>query len=61
MTFKAESEQSLLDSYYTFALKVGVTEYSLNSITGRDPVLFPYEKICHLKTIVSTKMENYSS
>ena len=61
MTFNAESEQSLLDSYYTFARKVGVTEYSLNSIAGGDSVLLPNEKICHLKTLVSAKMENYSS
>ena len=61
MTLNAEREQSMLDSYYTFARKVGVTEYSLNSITGGDSVLLPYEKICHLKTLVSYKMENYSS
>ena len=61
ITFNAESEQSLLDSYYTFSRKVGVTEYSLNSITGGDSVLLPNEKICHLKTLVSAKMENYSS
>ena len=41
MTFNAESELSLLDSYYKFTLKVGVTEYSLNSITGGDSVLLP--------------------
>ena len=61
MTLNAEREQSMLDSYYTFARKVGVTEYSLNSITGGDSVLLPYEKICHLKTLVSAKIENYSS
>ena len=61
MTLNAEREQSMLDSYYSFARKVGVTEYSLNSITGRDSVLLPYEKICHLKILVSAKMENYSS
>ena len=61
MTFNAESEQSLLDSYCKFALKVGVTEYSLNSITRGDSILLPDEKICHLKTLVSAKMENYSS
>ena len=52
---------SLLDSYYKFALKVDVTEYFLNSITGGDSVLLPNETICHLKTLVSVKMENYSS
>ena len=61
MTLNAESEQSVLDSYHTLARKVGVTEYSLNSVTGGDSVLLPYEKISHLKTLVSSKMENYSS
>ena len=61
MTLNAEREQSMLDSYYTFARKVGVTEYALNRITGRDSALLPYEKICHLKILVSAKMENYSS
>ena len=61
MTLNSESEQSMLDSYYTFAREVGVTEYSLNSITGGDSVLLPNEKISHLKTLVSYKMENYSS
>ena len=61
MTLNSESEQSMLDSYYTFARNVGVTEYSLNSITGGDSVLLPNEKISHLKTLVSSKMENYFS
>ena len=61
MTFNAESELSLLDSYYKFTLKVGVTEYSLNSITGGDSVLLPNEKLCYLKTLISAKMTNYSS
>ena len=61
MTLNAESEQSLLDSYCKFALKVGVTEYSLNSITGGDSVLLLYEKISHLKALVSSKIGNYSS
>ena len=61
MTLNSESEQSMLESYYTFARNVGVTEYSLNNITGGDSVLLPCEKISHLKTLVSYKMENYSS
>ena len=61
MTLNSESEQSMLDSYHTFARNVGVTEYSLNSITGGDSVLLPCEKISHLKTLVSSKMENYFS
>lgn len=61
MTLNAESEQTMLDSYYKFACKVGVTEYSLNSITGGDSKLMPFEKICYLKTLVSTKVRSYSS
>ena len=61
MTLNSESEQSMLESYYTFARNVGVTEYSLNNITGGDSVLLPCEKISHLKTLVSYKLENYSS
>jgi len=59
MTLDAESEQSMLNSYYKFACKVGVTEYSLNSITGGDSKLIPIEKISHLKTLVSSKVQNY--
>ncbi|XP_078367057.1 uncharacterized protein LOC144651063 [Oculina patagonica] len=61
MTLNAENEQSMLDSYYKFAREVGVTEYSLNSITGGDSKLMPFEKISHLKTLVSAKVQNYSN
>ena len=61
MTLNAENEQSMLDSYYKFACKVGVTEYSLNSITGGDSKLLPFQQVSHLKTLVSGKMQNYSS
>ena len=61
MTLNAENEQSMLDSYYKFARKVGVTEYSLNSIRGGDSKLLPFEKIAHLKTLVSAKVQNYST
>ena len=54
MTLNAESEQSLLDSYCKFVLKVGVTEYSLNSVTGGDSILLLNEKISHLKAVVSS-------
>ena len=56
MTLNTESEQSMLDSYYKFARELGVTEYSLNSITRSDSKLKPDEKMCHLKTLVSGKV-----
>ena len=61
MTLNAENEQAMLDSYYKFAQKVGVTEYSLNSITGGDSKLMPFEKISHLKMLVGAKVQSYSS
>ena len=61
MTLNAESEQSMLDSYIKFAHAVGVTEYSLASIAGGDSKLTKNEQISHLKTIVSAKVQNYST
>jgi len=61
MTLNAEDEQAMLDSYYKFARKVGVTEYSLNSITGGDSKLMPFEKISHLKVLIGAKVQSYSS
>ena len=60
MTLNAESEEAMLDSYKKFARELGITEYSLNTITGADSKLKPDEKIAHLKTLVSTKVQNYS-
>ena len=59
MTLNAESEQSLLESFCKFARKLGVTEYSLNSITGGDSKLKPNERISHLKTLISAKVKDY--
>lgn len=61
MTLNAESEESMLDSYKKFARDLGITEYSLNTITGADSKLKPDEKISHLKTLVSAKAQTYSS
>ena len=61
MTLNAESEQSILDSYCHLARELGVTEYSLNSITGSDSKLKPDERIAHLKTLVSAKAKDYST
>ena len=61
MTLNAEDELAMLDSYYKFARKVGVTEYSLNKITGGVSKLMPVEKISHLKVLVGAKVQSYSS
>ena len=61
MTLNAESEQSMLDSYYKFARELGVTEYSLNSITVADSNLKPGQRISHLKTLVCAKVRHYSN
>ena len=61
MTLNAESEQSILHSYCQLARELGVTEYSLNSITGSDSKLKPDERIAHLKTLVSAKAKDYST
>lgn len=60
MTLNAESEQSMVDSYYDLARELGVTEYSLNSIAGADSKLRSDEKIAHLKTLVSFRAKDYS-
>ncbi|KAL9956754.1 hypothetical protein ACROYT_G038283, partial [Oculina patagonica] len=61
MTLNAESEQLMLDSYKKFARELGITEYSLNSITGPDSKLKPDERISHIKSLVTAKVQNYSS
>ena len=61
MTLNGENKQSMLDSYLKFALELGVTEYALSSIIGRDSNLKVDERISHLKTLVSTKVKDYST
>ena len=61
MTLNGESKQSMLDSYLKFARELGVTEYALSSIIGRDSNLKVDERISHLKTLVSTKVKDYST
>ena len=61
MTLSGESKQSMLDSYLKFARELGVTEYALSSIIGRDSNLKVDERISHLKMLVSTKVKDYSS
>ena len=57
MTLNAESERSLLVSYMKFARALGVTEYSITSITGGDSKLTERDQILHLKTLVSAKVK----
>lgn len=61
MTLNGESKQSMLDSYLKFAHELGVTEYALSSIIGRDSNLKVDERISHLKMLVSTKVKDYST
>ena len=61
MTLNGESKQSMLDSYLKFARELGVTEYALSSIIGRDSNLKVDERISHLKMLVSTKVKDYST
>lgn len=61
MTLNAESEQTMIDSYFKFARNLGVTEYSLNSIAGSDSKSKPDERISLLKTLVSAKVKDYAT
>lgn len=61
MTLNGESKQSMLDSFLKFARELGVTEYALSSIIGKDSNLKVDERISHLKTLVSTKVKDYST
>ena len=61
MTLNAESERSLLVSYMKFARALGVTEYSITSVTGGDSKLTKRDQILHLKTLVSAKVKEYAT
>ena len=51
----------MLVSYMKFARALGVTEYSITSITGADSKLTERDQILHLKTLVSAKVKEYST
>ena len=60
MTLNAENSKTLLESYATFARHLKCPEYAVtNTFTSKD--LSTDEKIRRLKTLISTKIELYSS
>ena len=60
MTLNAENPKTLLESYATFARHLKCPEYAVtNTFTSKD--LSIDEKIRSLKTLISTKIELYSS
>ena len=60
MTLNAENSKTLLESYATFARHLRCPEYAVtNAFTSKD--LSTDEKIRSLKTLMSTKIELYSS
>ena len=60
MTLNAENSKTLLESYATFARHLKCPEYAVtNTFTSKD--LSTDEKIRSLKTLISTKIELYSS
>ena len=60
MTVNAESLDTLLESYFTFARQLKCPEYAVTSIL-RPKDLKTDEKIIHLKTLISPKFTSYSS
>ncbi|KAL9966158.1 hypothetical protein ACROYT_G024184 [Oculina patagonica] len=60
MTLNAESPATLLESYISFARYLKSPEYAVtNTISSKD--LTTEEKITNLKTLISTKIEIYTS
>ncbi|XP_022778206.1 uncharacterized protein LOC111319731 isoform X1 [Stylophora pistillata] len=60
MTVNAESPKTLLESYVSFARKLKCPEYVISN-TFNSPDLSSDEKISHLKTLMGTKIELYTS
>ncbi len=60
MTLYAESQDTLLESYFSFARQLKCPEYTVtNILQSKD--LKTDEKIAHLKTLISAKLECYTS
>ena len=60
MTLNAESQDTLLESYISFARRLRCPEYAVtNTLNSKD--LTTEEKITNLKTLISTKIEPYTS
>ena len=60
MTLNAESQDTLLESYVSFARRLKCPEFVVtNTLNCKD--LATGEKITNLKTLISTKIELYTS
>ncbi|XP_022797468.1 uncharacterized protein LOC111335744 [Stylophora pistillata] len=60
MTLNAENSETLLESYISFARHCKCPEYSVTN-TVSSKALSTDEKILNLMTLISTKIENYTS
>ncbi len=60
MTLNAESLDTLLESYFSFARQLKCPEYAVTNILQSEK-LKTDEKIGHLKTLISTKLKSYTS
>ena len=60
MTLNAESLDTLLESYFSFARQLKCPEYAVTNILHSKD-LKTNEKIAHLKTLIAAKLEPYTS
>ena len=60
MTLNTESQDTLLESYFSFARQLKCPEYAVTNIFQSKDFKTD-EKIIHLKTLISTKVTSYSS
>ena len=60
MRINGKSPSSLLESYFSFARKLKCPEYSVTAIL-KSPDFNSGEKIAHLKTLISEKVELYTT
>ncbi|KAJ7383714.1 hypothetical protein OS493_026244 [Desmophyllum pertusum] len=61
MTVNAESEETLLESYVSFARHLKCPEYAVTNCIFNSKDLNTDEKIKNLKTLISTKIKLYTS
>ena len=60
MTVNAESPSTLLESYVSLARKLKCPEYAITN-TLKSPHLKSEEKIAHMKSLIGTKVERYTT
>ena len=60
MTVNAESPSTLLESYVSLARKLKCSEYAITN-TLKSPHLKSEEKIAHMKSLIGTKIELYTT